>query len=311
MTMVSDRSFKAGGPMRTLVVAALVLVAVSLTAGTARASDLVDSNSAGARLLVNRAGVALVLYRAHGVAHHTLYWGARNGDLFFAPLTQYDRSGGWKSHKADWRHFTNACRPYDGPALGFRVAACKAPDGSYWALQNWVRIRPNGGGVGGAHELRISHWTGPIAELWVKTDWSWAGQWQHLYGQLTYRGHGVIPGLTNSLGAVLDHKGRNVAIESRDSDFGAGWRRVNMFLANKPNGQFCYGFSPKDGFSGTGVSRVNTYRAEVAGPGVTPDLFTQFNGHTSPYDTTLDALANSEQTLLAAGGTQGSCSVVN
>jgi len=297
--------------MRSLAITALVLLSIAVSAGVARASDLVDSNTAGARLLVNRQGVALVLYRSHGVAHHTLYWGARNGNLFFKPLAQYDRSGGWKSHKADWKHFQNACKPYDGPALGFRVAACRAPDGSYWALQDWVRIQANGGGMTGAHELRISHWTGPIALLWVKTDWSWNGQWQHLYGQLTYRGQGVVPVLTTSVGAVLDHKGRNVSIESLDSDFGHGWRRVNMFLANIPNGQFCYGFSPKDGFRATGISRRNTYRAQVAGPGVTPDLFVQFNGHTGPFDQAFDALANAEETILAAGGTHGSCSVVN
>ena len=41
-----------------------------------------------------------------------------------------------------WPTFRNACAPYDGPALVYLVAACKAPDGSYWALQRWQRGLP-------------------------------------------------------------------------------------------------------------------------------------------------------------------------
>jgi len=39
--------------------------------------------------------------------------------------------------------FTNKCRPYSGPALNWLVAACTAPDGSFWALQSWQRMLPN------------------------------------------------------------------------------------------------------------------------------------------------------------------------
>ena len=54
---------------------------------------------------------------------------------------------------------------------------------------------------------------------------------------------------------------------------GAGWRRVNGFLARSPRGQFCFEFGPKAGYTPhTGRSRANQYRALVAGPGVTPDV---------------------------------------
>ena len=41
------------------------------------------------------------------------------------------------------RRFT--CPTYDGPALADLVAACKAPDGSYWAVQSWDRDLPDYG----------------------------------------------------------------------------------------------------------------------------------------------------------------------
>ena len=59
----------------------------------------------------------------------------------------------------------NACRHYDGPILAGVVAACKAPDGSYWALQQWQPNLPHRGfppyAAGQTDwELDVSHWTG-------------------------------------------------------------------------------------------------------------------------------------------------------
>jgi hypothetical protein len=31
----------------------------------------------------------------------------------------------------------STCGAYGGPALGWNVTECRAPDGSYWALQAW------------------------------------------------------------------------------------------------------------------------------------------------------------------------------
>ena len=70
-------------------------------------------------------------------------------------------SGGWGSKVADWKHFRNACGPYTGPRLEYLTAACTMPDGSHWAVQEWVRIKPNFGGRRGDRELRVSHWRGP------------------------------------------------------------------------------------------------------------------------------------------------------
>ena len=185
--------------------AALLTLAACVAAAapaTASASELVARNASHVHLKVNRRGVALVQYVAGGGVGHVYYWGGRNRSLGFAR----DRSGG----KGGYKRFRNACRPYDGPALFAMVAACKAPDGSYWALQSWMYHVPNYGGTRGARELRLSHWTGALARMWAAMDWSWHGRYHHLYGQLTYRGRGVVPGTR-----LLDRRGARPARSQR------------------------------------------------------------------------------------------------
>ena len=91
-----------------------------------------------------------------------------------------------------WKNaFHGGCGRYDGPALAWKVVACKAPDGSYWAVQSWQRKLPNYGlgsaPSNSAWEVHLSHWTGSLPVLTVNTDWSWH-QWNHLYGTFTYNG---------------------------------------------------------------------------------------------------------------------------
>jgi len=57
-----------------------------------------------------------------------------------------------------------SCGAYNGPALVWQVTACKAPDGSYWALQKWQVQLPDLGftpWTSGLRqwELHLSHWT--------------------------------------------------------------------------------------------------------------------------------------------------------
>src|SRR5436190_9627881 len=150
-------------------VAAGTAVAVGMiSAGVASASGIVARNAQDVRLRVSPDGKrALALYRAQGRDQRVLAWGATNA---LPPTSgrrqvkfRFDFSGGRGAAGA----FRNSCRPYDGPALQWLVTACKAPDGSYWALQQWQRLLP---GLGrrpgaklGAWELHLSHWTGPIA----------------------------------------------------------------------------------------------------------------------------------------------------
>jgi hypothetical protein len=282
--------------------AALLTLAACVAAAapaTASASELVARNASHVHLKVNRRGVALVQYVAGGGVGHVYYWGGRNRSLGFAR----DRSGG----KGGYKHFRNACQPYDGPALFAMVAACKASDGSYWALQSWMYHVPNYGGTRGARELRLSHWTGALARMWAAMDWSWHGRYHHLYGQLTYRGRGVVPGRVSSTGAVLDRRGRNVAVDTFNSDYGRGWHRVNAMLAGGPSGQFCLGMTPKGSFSRkTGRSHARQYRVSVAGPFVTPDLRISVTGP-GRYSAATDAVANAVQHRLTKGRRNNNC----
>ena len=279
-------------------ISCIALVALLLAAPVASASNIVDRNVRNVHLKVNGKGVALVTYKAKGIQRHVIYWGAE-GDTpeFF----RYDRSGGAVSKKVkDWRKLKNVCGPYQGPPLKAVVAACTMQDGTHWALQNWIRIKKNHGGTTGPTELHVSHWRGAAPVLTVKSDWSYPQHFRHLYGTYTYHARPVQPGKYDRAGRVLDGKGRNLAIEAFDSNLGTGWHRVDMFLAHKPRGQWCYTFIWQG--KRQGISRVNRYRASVAGPGVAPDLVYQpFTMVADPFDPVIDRLANAEIRKLSRG----------
>jgi hypothetical protein len=161
------------------------------------------------------------------------------------------------------------CLPYDGPPLAWLVKACKAPDGSYWALQSWVRLKPNYGGTTGAKELHLSHWRGPLPVLAIYQNWAY-GKYRHLFGRLTYHGRGVYGFKATGSGNPLDSYGRNIYVDTYNSRYGKGWHRENSFLTHhrgKTLGDFCYGFFPH---SGHPAGQGTKYRASVEGPGVTP-----------------------------------------
>jgi hypothetical protein len=276
----------------------IAFVAFLLAAPAASASNIVDRNVKNVHLKVNSKGVALVTYKAKGIQRHVIYWGAQ-GDS--RPFFSYDRSGGAVSKKvANWTKLKNVCGPYTGPPLQAVVAACTMKDGSHWALQNWTRVKKNHGGTTGKKELHVSHWKGALPVLTVKSDWSYPQHFRHIYGTYTYHGRPVQPGRYDRAGRVLDGKGRNLAIDSFDSNLGRGWHRVDMFLAHKPRGQWCYTFIWQG--HRQGVSRVNRYRASVAGPGVAPDLVNQpFTMVADPFNPVIDRLANAEIRRLSRG----------
>src|SRR6266581_1732899 len=120
-----------------------VLGLAATLAAPASASQLVNRDVRNIQLSVNRKGEALVSYRTvRGRAQHVLAWGAINARQPNRTLKQarfkLDYAGGWgRYHKPYWKTFRNSCGAYDGPVLPWLVTACKAPDGSYWALQKW------------------------------------------------------------------------------------------------------------------------------------------------------------------------------
>jgi hypothetical protein len=288
--------------LRQLVLAFAVVGALAIGASTASASDLIDRNAHGVRLEVDAKGEALVSYSAAGKSKHVLAWDGVNAiaPTHVRPQISFklDYAGGWGKYHSDyWKTFTNSCSAYTGPPLAWKVAACTAPDGSFWALQSWQRGLPNYGetptGIQGTWELRLSHWTGSLPVLQIETDWAWH-QWDHIFGTFTYDDTPVFGFRSTSAGVPLDTFGRNIYVDTFNSAYGPGWERENSFLTHMSTGVFCYSFNPHSSHpSGKGTR----YRATVEGPGVTPDVMWE-GTPAGTYDRTLDQQLNAQITQL-------------
>jgi hypothetical protein len=274
---------------------AVALAALAWLAGPAEASHLIARDATDVRLQVSRDGKALVSYRARGASHNVLAWGAINANSSQSgrPQVEFliDYSGP--------RSIANACAPAR-PPVAWLVTACRAPDGSYWALQSWPRTSANyGTSVApgqGTWELRLSHWSGPLPRLEIHFGWAYR-RFHQIYGNLTYRGLPVYGFRSTRSGVPLDDYGRNVYVDTLDSAYGKGWRRENSFLTHEPTGGFCYGFYAR---GGRPPGRGKRYRATVIGPGVTPDAYWE---GTPPqrYDREFDLRADDHMRALLAG----------
>jgi hypothetical protein len=249
---------------RSLFLCSLLLV-TAFAATPAFGSAIIGRNVARPTLSIDRQGRAHVAYSSGGRRTALVASGAINARTPSRSTPQvkfrirYGVGGG------------GACLPYDGPSLAWLVKACKAPDGSYWALQRWQRLKPNYGGTQGLWELHLSHWSGPLAQLVIYQNWA-SRRYRHLFGRLTYRGRGVYGFNATGAGAPLDSYGRNIYVDTYESAYGRGWRRENSFLTHHRGhtlGDFCYGFFPH---SGHPAGKGTRYRATVEGPGVTPDV---------------------------------------
>ena len=275
--------------MRTVFSVGVLVVAwwfpvqavASMTVGAAASRD--------ASLEVNGDGVALVEFRQRGGGErHVLVWGAINALSHPADSSsvqqafKLDYSGGWKSRHDPryWRRFKNVCGAYDGPALPLLVAACKAPDGTYWALQMWQRKLPMRGFAPWTasqkeNEVQVSHWSGALPLLEVYRDWTYGHTKQGFFGRLTYDDQPVY-GTRSPSARIGDRWARNIYIDTFNSDYGKGWRHDTAITTHSPSGGFCYTFvaqRPPAGYpsekpNGNGLGKK--YRITVMGPGVTP-----------------------------------------
>jgi hypothetical protein len=282
--------------LRRLVVISLVIVSSLALAPPAAASQLVDrvygNEYRTLGLKVSRDGVAMLTYKTRGRWFDTLAWGAINARHPTPAVPQVrfrvDYTGGWRTFGRKVR-FRNVCSRYDGPRLTNLVAACKAPDGSYWAVQRLQRRYPGLGflpwlPVHSKWSLHLSHWTGPLAKLEAWADWSWRGTLHHIFGRLTYLGRPVHGFKTNRFGSRRDKYGRLVYLDTFGSKYAPGWRRENAFVTHKPTGVFCYNFRARNPLKGgyvhppgyrgglRGPGHGKAYRLTVEGPGVTPDV---------------------------------------
>lgn len=299
-----------------VILAALAVAAAAVaTAAPVQASQVIERNAKEVTLAVDAKGDALIELMGPTSAGsstytkkdllldgkvigalpptpggHQAHWD--NGSIHLNP---YDAQGFVK-------RFKDVCRPYDGPPLAFLVKACKAPDGSYWALQDWQTPLPDLGFTPwranqSEHWLHASHWKGPLPRLQVWQDWVYDGRYQELFGVYSYNGSPVYGFGTTAVGAPTDPFGRLIYVDTFNSVYGTGWRRENSFVPHNPTGLFCYGFYPFDptnggyaappGYAGgsRGPGTGTAYRLTSEGPGVTPDVVWQGPG-AHPFDKT-------------------------
>jgi hypothetical protein len=289
----------------------LALLLFALLASPALASEpLGDRDVSFLSLKVNGRGEALVSYRrADGARRDVLIWDAVNAHAPDPERPQVhfrlDYSGGWREHgRARYaRLFRDECRPYDGPRLVLFVAACKAPDGSYWALQRWQRLAPMRGfdpflPGQAAFELHVSHWSGPLPVLEVSPNWTYGASLQGLFGRLTYLGE-AVHGFRTPSPTRRDPYGRFVYIDTFNSVYGPGWKRDTGIVTHRPNGAFCYSFvaqAPPPGYPSReprGPGNGERHRVTVMGPGVTPVVQWEGEG-LRRYDAASDRAFNRE-----------------
>lgn len=264
----------------------------------AQASESLSDTNVGQKitLKVNSKGEALISYkRSNGAARNVLAWGAVNAlppnEATPQVRFKYDYAGGWgKYRKLYWKTFQNACKPYDGPKLPYFVTGCKAPDGSYWALQRWQRLVPLLGidpwlPQHTAWEVHLSHWKGPLAELEFSTNWTYGGTSVGVFGRLTYLGAPVYGFRSTATGNPLGRFERNIYIDTFNSVYGPGYKRESGILTHKTTGTFCHSFVPQKifpGYPNAGGTRPaapgTRYRATVMGPGVTPVIQVEVPG---------------------------------
>jgi hypothetical protein len=276
---------------------ALVVGLAFVLAPAAPASELIARAATNVRLEVTADGTkALLSYRANRRTWYVLASGAINA----IPPTAGRKQVSFRLRRSTSRPaFKAGCRHVHAmiPRL---VVACGA-GGSSWAVQSWQRALPNFGAEPNAFrarpELRLSHWSGPLAVLTLKADWSYGSRWQHVYGSLTYRSRAVYGFGSTRSGVPSDSFGRIVYLDTFGSVYGRGWHRENSFLTHNPWGNFCYDLSPhRARLTGAGLA----YRATVSGPGVTPDVGA-YVASPGPFSAERDSAANQEQAIIAHG----------
>ena len=262
------------------------LVAACWFSVQAAASTMVGAaESREARLGVNADGVALVEFEPRGGGErHVLVWGAINALAHPADSSSTQqafrsttRAAGRAGHDPGfWRTFKNVCGRYDGPPLPLLVAACKAPDGTYWAVQIWQRKLPMRGfapwtAAQREHEVHVSHWSGVLPLLEVYRHWTYGHTKQGFFGRLTYEDEPVY-GTRSPSARISDRWARNIYIDTFNSDYGKGWRHDTAITTHSRSGGFCYTFvaqPPPKGYpsakpNGTGLGKK--YRITVMGP---------------------------------------------
>jgi hypothetical protein len=124
----------------------------------------------------------------------------------------------------------------------------QTPDGRYWALQSWRRLR------GGPVELRFSRWRGATTRLTLQAVCcKWSSE--NIVGQATYHGRPIFGYRATSTGNPLDGLGRNVYLDTYRQN---RWQRMMGILTHRPTGRFSLWIRPS--------WRGAAYRGRIIGP---------------------------------------------
>jgi hypothetical protein len=319
---------------RLVLAAVVTAVAASAFAPSAFGSVLIARNATDVHMRVVRdhhALKALVFYKRGGQQNIVLAWGALNARAhpkcgkLHGPMCgpRQVKMRHLRLHRSG--HFAkrilglpNLCKNYDGPKLNYWVTGCKAPDNSYWGAQSWVRLGPVCTRADkGSEELRISHWSGPVAKLHLFLDWFTPHphmtnpiRYDHIFGWYSYRGKPVYGLNWNHAGVPTDGYGRVIYIQSRNTmchgkKASAGGVSSNVWdhdedgMSLPINGETCHTYGPM----GTKhyLSTGDLYRATAMGPGVTPDVSWGPMAMPSVFDPVFEMKMQALQRKLAKG----------
>ena len=245
---------------RFVVVPCALAGALALVA-PASASQLIARNASNIELAVNAKGTAMVTYSVRGKVTPPPRLGrGQRATPAGEPPDQADEAQARLLRRLEAPEARLEDLPERLPALRrprapWLVSACKAPNGSYWALQTWQTALPNLGMAPWLSKqktwwLHLSHWTGDLPKLEVYTDWVYSGRFQEVFGRYTYNGVGVRGFGTTNYGDPTDGYGRLLYLDTYNSSYGPGWLRENSFVSHGPPGMFCYGFFPHNPWVG-------------------------------------------------------------
>ena len=232
--------------LRHALLVLTLVVGASVLASTANASELIDRNAAGINLRRQRQGRGAHLVPRRRQVEARARVGRAERDRVDPRTAAGRRSSsttraGAASTSSDyWKTFKSTCGAYDGPTLAWMVTACKASDGSYWALQAWQRMLPNYGvapcadagclgasslaldrrpaGADDRHRLGLAPVGSPLRHLHVRRP---AGVRLQVDARRRPARH-VRP----------QHLRRHLRLEVRQ-----GWKRENSFLTHTEHGR--------------------------------------------------------------------------
>jgi hypothetical protein len=124
----------------------------------------------------------------------------------------------------------------------------QTPDGRYWGLQAWRRLRS------GPVELRFSRWRGaPTLLTLTAVCCKWHSE--NIAGQATFHGRPIYGYRATSTGNPLDRYGRNVYLDTFRHN---RWQRMMGILTHRPTGKFSLWIRP--------YWRGTAYRGRIIGP---------------------------------------------